>query len=533
MSPLLLALSVLLTAFISEDAAGIAAGSMVAHGLLPPLLAGTAVFLGIWVGDLLLFVLGRNLRPLAARWGWARRWLADPRVTQTRTWLDQRTWQAMVITRVVPGSRLPSYVAAGLLGMSAGRFAGWTAIACLLWTPVLMGLGAGGAALLHAALPDWSPGGLALIAVVLVLALVLLLRQVLSRSARQAWTRRWQRRHHEWWPTWVMYVPVVLAGVPLAIRHRCLRAPLLVNPALPDSGTVGESKAAVLHRLAGAPVLDWLLLPAAAPTARLARMQRWLAATGQDWPVILKPDAGERGAGVRLVRDAAAAERWLTEHPRRALAQRYHPGPVEVGIFWTRRPGEPGRILAITDKVFPELIADGHHSIAELIAAHPRFRLQAAIFLERLGERASRLPAAQERVRLGLAGNHAQGCLFRDGAQLITPALTQAVNAWMSRVIGVNYGRFDVRAADYAAVARGQDLAVVELNGLSSEPTAMYDPTRSLWFAAGLLVKAWTEAWAIGTREARRGHRPPTLGGLWRRLQAEARQQIGRDARSD
>ena len=54
-----------------------------------------------------------------------------------------------------------------------------------------------------------------------------------------------------------------------------------------------------------------------------------------DWPVVLKPDAGQRGSGVAVVRDAAAAARLPAHAPRRLLVQEYVPGD-EYGVFYYR-----------------------------------------------------------------------------------------------------------------------------------------------------------------------------------------------------
>ncbi len=529
MSAFLAALALAAGAFITEDGAGLAAGSLIAQGLVHPLAAGLGVFAGIWIGDLVLFVIGRNLRPLARRWAWARHRLEDPRVARAAQWLDQRTWQVMAVTRVLPGSRLPTYLAAGLVGMSTRRFMWWTAIACLLWTPLLLLLGAGGAGLASVLLPHWPPWAVAGVAFASLIVLVIVLGWLLRWWARSGLRRR---LHHEWWPTWMLYVPILPIGVWLALRHRSLRAPPVSNPALPDSGLVGDSKSALLARLTAAPVIPWCLLPALPAAQRLARLERWMQRTGQTWPLILKPDSGERGAGVRLVADRTTALTWLADHPVRAIAQVFHPGPVEIGIFYARVPGRPGSILAITDKVFPIITGDGQRTLAELITGHQRFRLQQAVYLRRLGATAERVPAAGETVSLGLAGNHCQGCLFRDGSDLITPELIRAVDGWMVGCKGVNFGRFDVRAASREAIRSGSGLGVIELNGLTSEPTNLYDPERSLFYAWGQLVRTWSRSWPIGVAEMRRGARPPSLIGCWRRIRAGVARHALRDRSS-
>lgn len=534
MSSILLAVGLALGTFVSEDAAGIAIGSLISQGQLTPTLGYSALFLGIWVGDLLLFFLGVFLRPLAEKSTWARRWLDDSRVINAMQWCKQRPGQTILMSRVIPGSRLPVYLGAGFARWSAIHFALWTAVACALWAPLVILAGIGGTTALHQWFPGWPMWSVGAAAVVTVVCLGTCIRTVIQARSRRAVALRWRTwSHHEWWPAWTLYVPILPMAVVLAVRHRCLRAPLMVNPALPDSGLVGESKAAILHRLGAAPVLPWCLLPAASPTNRLARLEQWLHATGHVWPVILKPDVGERGAGVRLIANASAAERWLTDHPRRALAQQFHPGPIEISIFWARHPGRIGKILSLTDKVFPVIVADGINSIADLIAAHPRFRLQSEVFLKRLGARTTMIPEQGTHISLGLAGNHAQGCLFRDGATLITPELSRAVDQWMRASPGINFGRFDIRAQDYRSVATGTGLAVVELNGLSSEPTAIYDPSRPPWFAWKMLVRTWSAAFAIGADEARRGRRAPALSAVWRRIRHEYQKNAVQDLTSD
>jgi hypothetical protein len=47
---------------------------------------------------------------------------------------------------------------------------------------------------------------------------------------------------------------------------------------------------------------------------------------------------------------------------------------------------------------------------------------------------------------------------------------------------GFNFGRLDVRAASEGALLRGE-FKVIEINGVSSLPTHMFDPSKSIWQA--------------------------------------------------
>ena len=111
------------------------------------------------------------------------------------------------------------------------------------------------------------------------------------------------------------------------------------------------------------------------------------------------------------------------------MAQPYHEGPFEAGVFYYRFPHwSSGRVLSITDKVFPVLTGDGQSTVEALIWRHPRFRLQARTFLARHPDASTRVLAGGERLHLAIAGNHAQGTMFRDGAHLITPELEARID---------------------------------------------------------------------------------------------------------
>ena len=109
---------------------------------------------------------------------------------------------------------------------------------------------------------------------------------------------------------------------------------------------------------------------------------------GWSLPLILKPDVGMRGTGVRLIRAWDQAGEYLAVVDASVIAQPYHPGPFEAGIFYYRMPGSPhGRIFSITAKQFPLIVGDGTSTVESLILSHPRYRLQAARFAARHGGR--------------------------------------------------------------------------------------------------------------------------------------------------
>lgn len=342
---------------------------------------------------------------------------------------------------------------------------------------------------------------------------------------------RWQRlHHHEFWPTWLLYG---LIGPRLAwemLRRGSATLPSLCNPGIENGGGIcGESKFAIQSRLRDplGRVLPCALIPAGDIEARVRALRDGAAAIGVGYPFILKPDRGERGHGVKLVATEDQARAYLHAMRRDAVVQQYHPGPEECGIAWIRgyrppgrdpRPDLAGRIYALTRKTFPVITGDGVSSLRELIERHPRFSLQASVFLTRFGAAAERTPARGELVRLAQSGNHCQGTRFSDGADLITPALEEAIDriardfpSLDSSPDGLDIGRFDLRYTNDDDLRAGRGFAIVELNGLTGEPTNIYDPQRGLGWALDTLFGQWREAYRLGAERRARGH-GPTLG---------------------
>src|SRR5678815_791161 len=125
-----------LATFASEDLTTIFAGLLVAKGELSFWTALAGCTLGIWVGDGLLWLLGRTLGRPALRLPILRRLIQPWQLLRAERWFARRGLRVVVISRFLPGSRLPAFFAAGLLGARAGWFLGWALLAALAWTPM-------------------------------------------------------------------------------------------------------------------------------------------------------------------------------------------------------------------------------------------------------------------------------------------------------------------------------------------------------------------------------------------------------------
>jgi membrane protein DedA with SNARE-associated domain len=524
--PLPLALlAIALATFVSEDLACIAAALIAARGELHPLATLSAAGLGIWVGDLGLYGLGALIgRPLVRRAPIS--WFVDEEhLDRSRAWFEHRGTTVLWIARLIPGTRLATYVAAGTLHAPFLRFAWITFLACLAWTPLLggaayfLGLRALALAELYQQYALWI-----LLGTVLLLAFsAKIIVPMFTWRGRRLLVGRWVRlTHWEFWPPWAFYPPLVVYVLWLALKHRHLTLFTAVNPAMPAGGFIGESKTAILAGLGDSAgrVARAQPLPATASVGeRMELVRKLQREIGRDFPIVLKPDAGQRGSGVKVARDEADVEQWLGAMGADSIAQEFASG-AEFGIFYYRYPGEErGRVFSITQKVFPALEGDGASTLEELILSDPRAVAMAEVYFHRNRNRLWDVPAPGERVELVDVGNHCQGAIFLDGTPLLSRELENAIDHTSRAYPGFYFGRYDVRADTVDAFRAGR-FTVIELNGATSEATHIYDPKYSVFQAWRILREQWRILFEIARRNRAGG--TPTVGvfelgrALWR-----------------
>jgi membrane protein DedA with SNARE-associated domain len=496
-----------LATLLSEDLACIAAGTLVARGELGFVQASAACFGGIFTGDALLYCAGRAFGSVALARAPLCWFLTKERVEAAAGWLERRGGWVVLATRFVPGTRLPTYFASGALGTSPARFLTWFALAGLFWTPLLVGLSAELGDSLAGAFAFLSEHGLALLlASALTLGLTLtFVRRLATRRGRALLRSSWRRLvRFEYWPSWALYAPIAVYIAWLALRHWSLRVVLAANPGMPLGGLVGESKGAILRALEpSGRVPPTLALDAALSTEeRRTRVCAFAARHGLDLPLVVKPDVGERGSGVVVARSEDELARALAR-PLDLLVQAYVPG-LEFGLFYARHPDWPrGRLVSLTSKHLPTVTGDGLRTLEELILADPRHLAMARFFLTAHAPSLARIPTTGELVLLGDLGTHCRGATFLDAAHLVTPALEAALDATSRTFAGFHLGRYDVRSPSAEALMRGE-FTVLELNGLTSEPTHIHDPRHSLLHAWRTLAAQWRLAFEIGAANRRR-----------------------------
>jgi hypothetical protein len=404
--------------------------------------------------------------------------------------------------------------------MPLRRFALITAVGGLVWVSSVFAL----TKIFGTRVLLWFTSGQAKIAAVVLTGLVVVSAILLLRKAHCVVNITQRLRQWELWPAWIFYIPVVIYYLFLGIRYRSFTLPTAANPGMQNGGFIGESKQEILKLLQETDaefVADAYLLEGRTTSDRLLALHRLCRNHKIAPPFILKPDVGQRGNGVRLIRSLREALDYLLDVDAPVILQRYARGPNEVGVLYFRRPGEAnGRVFSITEKLFPKIVGDGVSTIEQLIRSDARASRLAGTYLRRFAGRENQILAMGEVVKLVETGNHAQGCIFREGSHLWSEELERKIDDLSRRLRGFYFGRFDIRYNNEEDLRAGRNFKIVELNGASSEATNIYDARNSLRSAYETLFCQWRLVFEIGAVNRKRGWKSLPLLALWRAWRA-------------
>ena len=334
----------------------------------------------------------------------------------------------------------------------------------------------------------------------------------------------------EFWPLWLMYIPVVCLWLVLGLRYRSFTLPLIANPAIPLSGMVGVSKTAVF-RAAGATASKWILpwmqytVSDDCAQSQLQYVKAKLAEHSLGFPLVGKPDIGCRGVGVRLLHNEQELLTYLSQFPVAGSIQfqRLAEWEPEAGVFYVRYPGESrGRITSLTLKYTPYVVGNGVDTLSQLIAADPRAEDLMHLYRSRHTSSWDRIIPQGEPYRLIFAASHSRGAIFRDGAQYISEAMVSRLDEIFKDIPGFYYGRLDIKFRNLESLSKGEDFSIIEINGASSESIHIWDRRTLLLDALGTLLKQYKTLFEIGSRNRVLGHKTPKIREVWQAWRYEA-----------
>lgn len=224
------------------------------------------------------------------------------------------------------------------------------------------------------------------------------------------------------------------------------------------------------------------------------------------YPLILKPDIGMQGKAVIKVNCDYELLVAASEFTVNYLVQSFVHYPKEVGVFYVRLPGEEkGRITGIVEKEFLKVTGDGIRSIRQLLLRNPRYILQMPVLKKTLGEELDEI--LEDRVEKILVpyGNHVRGSLFLDSTYKNNSRLETVIDDVCKSINGFYFGRLDIRFNSFEELEQNKNWCIIELNGAGSEPTHMYDPKHSLFFAWKEIIRHWKMLYKVSIQNNKKG----------------------------
>ena len=308
----------------------------------------------------------------------------------------------------------------------------------------------------------------------------------------------------EYWPFHALYFPVFFQWAFYALRQKSLFFFNACNPAIKNGGFFMESKKQIYDLLPENCYPITVLVP---QKTSLAAVEKKFNDNEFRFPLIAKPDVGLRGSAVKKLETVQDLQNYWHKADFDFVVQNLIPFPNEMGIFYVRYPDQKmGKITGIVSKEFLVVTGNGHDTIEQLLKQNPRFELQLATLKKEYGVKLQQVLDKDVKLNLVPFGNHARGAKFLDDSHLISQKMTDVMNNICLEIEGFYFGRLDIMYHSIDDFENGKNFSIVELNGAGSEPTHIYDPKHSLFFAWQELSRHLRMMYEISTINHKSGH---------------------------
>jgi hypothetical protein len=307
----------------------------------------------------------------------------------------------------------------------------------------------------------------------------------------------------EYWNSNIINAPMFFYWAYLSVRARSLFFFNASNPSIENGGFVMEKKSDIYKIMPEAFYPKTLLVQKGKTRKEIYAS---VAENNFNFPVIVKPDIGEKGKGVKKIYDIEDAVAYILYADFPMLVQELILYKYEVGIFYYRYPWQAnGQVSGIVGKEFVSVIGDGVSNIETLLQQNSRFALQIKA-LKRIPEInfAEVIPAGKEKVLIAF-GNHARGSKFVDMSSKINRNLEITMDAICKQIPNFYFGRLDLMYNNWEDLEHGKNFSIIELNGAGSEPTHIYDAEKhSIFFAWKEIAKHMKIMWKIAMHNHRK-----------------------------
>lgn len=307
----------------------------------------------------------------------------------------------------------------------------------------------------------------------------------------------------EYWPLAIANLPLVFIWLWFALKARKLFFFSAVNPVIETGGMWGESKYNILKRVPDSHLPKTIFVD---KKRTLPWINQALKEQEIIYPIIAKPDVGERGTLVAKIKDEQGLQEYLDKNNIDFIIQEFIGLPIELAVMHHRLPGaDKGAVTSICIKETLKVTGDGHRSVRQLMEAQDRAKLQLERFEKQQSALLDEVPAARQVVELEPIGNHCRGTMFLNGNHYIDEVLEQVFDQVAFQMKDIYYGRFDMKCNSIEDLKKGRGFKVMEYNGIGAEPAHIYDPTYPLLEKYKDIYRHWRIIYQIYKKQQKKG----------------------------
>lgn len=310
--------------------------------------------------------------------------------------------------------------------------------------------------------------------------------------------------HWEYWPMPLVYYPIFPVWFFYAFRAGSFFFFNAANPSIKNGGMAMESKKEIYDMIPAEFIPKTILVKEGTSTEEILYA---VESAEINFPMIAKPDIGMKALGVDKIIDRTELKQYSKKLSCDLLLQELITFPQEIGIFYVRVPGEEmGKITGLVAKEFLTVIGNGTDTITQLIKQNPRSYFQLTSLKRKFGSYLNTVLLPGEKFILVPYGSHTRGSKFIDLTSMLNEKLIQTINQICVQVPGFYFGRLDIRYDTFEDLCEGKNFSIIEINGAGSEPTHIYDPKHTLFFAWKEIIRHWKYLFRISAINYAKGH---------------------------
>ena len=320
----------------------------------------------------------------------------------------------------------------------------------------------------------------------------------------------------EFWPTWFFYAPMFLYGVVLAIKSKSFAYFTAANPEMEFGGAYGTDKTKFLKLLDLKYHTKGFFVAKETSSENIIKL---MAENDITFPIIAKPNVGERGRGVEKIDNKIDLENYLKIIVEDLIIQEFIAHPIELGVFYHRFPdSKKDGISSLVIKEFLSVTGNGRDSFSELLSRNFRAKSRLKYFKQRYPDKWNSIIPDGITLKVEPIGNHNRGTKFLDGTHLINEKLVEVFRKISEPLDGFYYGRFDIKVSSIPDLYEGKHIKILEINGTNSEPAHIYDPDYSLFNAYREVIKHMNLVYEISKANIALGIKPVPFYDLMKGL---------------